>query len=80
VKCQLLDEKVALDADYNDEPLGEFVPGFWFGIVTLPLMAVLNTTSPTTLSLSCIAYFNTGSASVFAEKWSIAALQTSSNG
>ena len=74
------DEKVVLDSDFNDEPLAEFAPGTFFGIVTLPTMAVLNTTTPTKLSLACVAYFNTGGASVVATKWAISALQTSSNG
>lgn len=80
VKCQLADEKVVLDTDYSDEGLAEFLPTAFFGIVTLPTMAALNTTTPTKLSLACVTYFNTGGASVLARKWAISALQTSSNG
>jgi hypothetical protein len=80
VKCKLLDEKVELDSDYNDEPLAEFSKTQFFGIVTLPVMAVLNTTAPSTLSLSCAAYFSVVGSAVTADKWAVSALQTSSNG
>jgi hypothetical protein len=77
LRCQLLDGAV-LDTSYSDTPLAE-LKGKFFSIVTLPLLAVLNTTAPSTLSVSCNVFYNTGEGAVRAEKWALTAVQTTKN-
>ena len=77
-KCQLNDERV-LDTNYSNLPLGPVGGSLFFSVVTLPLLGVLNTTAPSTLSVSCENYSNPSAGTVTAIRWSISALQTSSN-